>query len=411
MSRGLSKLQHLILKILDEKHGMTSTRTLKTAMGSTISNQSFYRSIQSLEKRGEIKFYRGGRAGGLVCRKHGNVLLIDVDSKIPNLALMKLSAYHKAQGDAVDLLKGLKIADRFEKYDLVYISCVFTKNARAARRLAKRLSTSMEVHIGGSGFDLVTTLPDEIEHLMPDYELYECDYSIGFTMRGCTRSCSFCIVREKEGYAHPVGDIYNFYNPKFKSKKIVLLDNNILALPHHFVKIANQIKKENLCVDWNQGLDLKLVTPENAKILASLRFSPYMRFAWDNIKSEPQIRRGIQILKENGALKYPAVFYVLCGYDSTFEEDLYRVNTLRDLGQKAFLMVYDRKLLHEPRYLHLSNWTNVRVHYWTRAFDEYCKNKENGVQKQKAAERKQRLETKNNPPPILHGMDIRSIKL
>ncbi len=414
MSRGLSKLQHSILAILDAKHGMASTTTLKTAMDRPISDQSFYRSIHSLEKRGEIRFYRGGHTGGLVCRTHGNVLLIDSDAPpeptpaFPNLALMKLSAYHKACGDYVTLLRGLKIADGFEKkFDIAYISCVFTKNARAARRLAKRLSTSMEVHLGGSGVDLKTTLPAEIENTFPDYELYpECDYSIGMTMRGCTRSCPFCIIKDKEGTSRPTGDIYAFYNPNFKSKKIVLLDNNILGLPAHFAKIASQIKKEGLRVDWNQGLDLRLVTPENAKILAGLHFSPYMRFAWDDIKSEPQIRRGIQILKENGALKNPAVFYVLSGFNSTFEEDLYRVKTLRDLGQKAFLMLYDKKLLEEPRYRHLSNWTNARVHFFTRTFEEFVTNRENGVEKQKAAERKQRLEAKKNPPPILHGCEI-----
>jgi hypothetical protein len=319
------------LKILDEKKGMASTRTLKTAIGSTISNQSFYRSIQSLEKRGEIKFYRGGLAGGLVCRKHGNVLLIDVDSKIPNLALMKLSAHHKTQGDTVDLQKGLKIADRFEKYDLVYISCVFTKNARAARRLAKRLSTSMEVHIGGSGVDLKTTLPDEIESMMQDYSIYHSTYpettytSYGFTQRGCIRNCDFCCVPRKEGKAHAVGDIYDFWDKAAGHTKLIIFDNNILSLPDHFANIASQIKKHNLKVDFNQSLDIRLITPENAKILAGLKFSPYMRFSWDSVKTESAVLRGIKILKENGALKYPAVWDVLCGYDSTFEEDLYRV--------------------------------------------------------------------------------------
>ena len=108
MGRGLSKQQIAILNILDEKHGTASTKTLKIAMGSTISNQSFYRSLQNLEKRGEIRFFRGGRVGGLVCKKHGNVLLVDVDSMIPNLALMKLSAWHNAKGDNVTLQKGKK---------------------------------------------------------------------------------------------------------------------------------------------------------------------------------------------------------------------------------------------------------------------------------------------------------------
>lgn len=415
-------MQRSILEVLDEKHGMASTRTLKNALQqSDISNQSFYRSIQSLEKRGEIKFYRGGRTGGLVCRTHGNVLLVDFDSKMPNLAIMKISAWHKAKGDTVTLQRGPKIADGFGKYDIVYISCVFTKNARSARRLAKLYSTSTEVHLGGSGVDLKTTLPANIESLMPDYSIYHSIYpettytSYGFNQRGCIRNCDFCCVPRKEGKAHAVGDIYDFWDKGAGHTKLIIFDNNILALPDHFAKIASQIKKNNLKVDFNQSLDIRLITPENAKILAGLKFSPYMRFSWDSVKIESAVLRGIKILKENGALKYPAVWDVLCGYDSAFEEDLYRINTLRDLGQKAFVMFFNGSnedlYKKDIRYSHLMNWTNSRVHFYSRSFDEYCKNKENGVQKQMASERKERLETKKNPPPILHGCEIGSIEL
>lgn len=107
MSRGLSAMQRAILEVLDAKHGMASTKTLKTAMQSNMYNQSFYRSLQSLEKRGEIKFYRGGHNGGLVCKKHGNVLLIDADADsnttFPNLALMKISSFEKSNGNNVTL--------------------------------------------------------------------------------------------------------------------------------------------------------------------------------------------------------------------------------------------------------------------------------------------------------------------
>ena len=403
-------MQRSILQILDEKHGMTSTKTLKTAMHNDICDQSFYRSLNSLEKRGLIWWHRehGGpqSSSGLVCLKHGSVLLIDADSTIPNIALMKLSAYHKTRGDTVDLHRGLKMPSKID-YDIVYISCIYTHHARAARRLAKLLSTSCEVHLGGSGVDLKTTLPDEIEHLMPDYVLYpECNYSIGYTMRGCIRSCDFCQVRGKEGYAHPVADIYEFWDRRHK--KLVLLDNNILALPDWFKKIAGQIKKENLRVDWNQGLDLRLVNEENAKILAGLHFSPYMRFAWDDIKSEPMIRRGIEILKAAGIKQ--AMFYVLCDFNSTFEEDLYRINTLKDLGMKAFVMLYNKELLKDKRYNSLMNFSNARMHFYTQTFEEYCTGREDGTYKLKAQERKQRLEIKKNPPPVLHGIDISSIE-
>ena len=112
------------------------------------------------------------------------VLLIQVDGKIPNLALMKLARYHKLQGDEVILIRGMKISSRLFIPDKVYISCVFEKNRQTVLKLAKQFPHS-DVSIGGSGIDLVNKLPEEIEHLMPDYDLFGCDYSIGFTSRGC----------------------------------------------------------------------------------------------------------------------------------------------------------------------------------------------------------------------------------
>ena len=336
------------------------------------------------------------------------MLLVDFDSLIPNLAIMKISAWHKAKGDTVTLQRGPKIADGFGNYDIAYISCVFTKNSRAARRLAKRLSTSMEVHIGGSGVDLKTTLPADIEHLMPDYNLYpECNYSIGFVSRGCLRSCQFCLVPAKEGKIRPVADIYEFWDRRHK--KLILLDNNLLALPDHFERIANMIIKEGLKCDINQGLDIRLLKMNNAKIIKKLNLKPYPRFAWDDIKSEPQIRRGIEILKAAGIKQ--AMFYVLCGFNSTFEEDLYRINTLKDLGMKAFVMLYNKELLKDKRYNSLMNFTNARMHFFTQTFEEYCTGREDGTYKLKAQERKQRLEIKKNPPPVLHGCEISSIEL
>jgi hypothetical protein len=407
MGRGLSAMQNSILEALEQKKGMASTKALKTAIGH-VSDQSFYRSLNSLQRRNLINWYKehGGphSQGGLVCLKRVNVLLVDVDSVIPNLALMKLSAFHKAQGDNVDLSRGTKVPSKIE-YDLVYVSCIFKENARKTRRLAKRFPNA-KVHLGGSGVDLKGTLPDEIEHLMPDYELYpECDASYGYTMRGCIRNCEFCIVPKKDGKAHLVSDIYEFWDRRHK--KIVLLDDNILALPDHFKKIAGQIIKEGLRVDFQSGLDVRLLDDENAALLKAMHVSE-PTFAWDDIKSEAAVLRGIEILRIAGINR--AIWYVLVGFNTQFSEDLYRVNRLRELGQRVYVMPYNSDELFEKdgRYRHLRNWANARMYFASCTFDEYVRSKENGGQKQMAAARRERKKREKQLHPILQGAGIKS---
>ena len=237
--------------------------------------------------------------------------LIDVDGKLPNLALMKLSAYHKQKGDEVYLNQPN------QRYDKVYISCIFKENKPKALGMAKFHNNS---EIGGYGISNKKLL-DKIEHLMPDYSLYNSDYSMGFTTRGCIRNCPFCIVPKMEGKIRFNCDIYEFWEPTHK--KIVLFDNNILALPNHFKKITNQILKENLKVDFNQGLDIRLLTDEFAAILSELKLSSEPRFAFDSMGVEKDVLRGIKLLKKHGINS--GMWYVLVGYDTTHDEDLYKI--------------------------------------------------------------------------------------
>lgn len=282
------------------------------------------------------------------------VLLIDVDSKISNLALMKISAYHKSIGDTV----GFNICDP----DLVYASIVFSKNGWKGNGI-KQMYPDATVVVGGSGYDLKSELPEHIECLMPDYDLYpSMDYSLGFTSRGCIRNCSFCIVRQKEGYFKPVSGIYRFWNPDHK--KIVLLDNNILANQEHFEMVAHQILEEDLIVDFNQGLDIRLINTFNAYLLSKLRVKTY-RFAWDHIEDEKQILKGIQILKD--AEINHCLFYVLVGFDSTHDDDLYRLNTLKDLDQRAYVMRYRKNRFYND----LSAWANQQNFFMRFNFDQF----------------------------------------
>jgi len=276
--------------------------------------------------------------------------LYDVDSKIPNLALMKLSAWHKRKGDDVELYLPIS------KYDKVYASKIFLDSLVLYRY----------DELGGSGtekWDIL--LPREAEHIMPDYSLYNCDYAIGFTTRGCIRNCPFCIVRKKEGKIKANADIYEFWS---RQKKAMLLDNNILALPSHFERIAKQIIKENIIVDFNQGLDIRLVNRPIAQLLAKIKHWKQLHFAFDNVDIESAVKKGIKILNKAGIKPYRLMFYVLIGFDSTPEQDLYRVELLRALKADPFVMPFNKKDKYQKRF---ARWVNHKAIFKTVEWKDY----------------------------------------
>jgi len=291
-----------------------------------------------------------------------NIGLIQVDGKMPNLALMKLSAWHKSKGDFVSVMYGDVVATRLIEFDKIYISVIFEDNKDKALQLQKQF---MDAEIGGVGVNN-NQLPDEIEHMMPDYDAFKCDYSIGFTTRGCLRNCDFCKVRQQEGLIRKHTDIYEFRHPDHNH--IVLLDNNILAVPRHFEKIAEQIMKENLTVDFNQGLDIRLLTDKNAKILNKLKVKPTYRFAFDTPQIEPYIRKGVKILRRNGINR--ATFYVLVGFDTTLDQDLHRLEVIKELDMRPYVMRY--KSCHGKKiYTDLSAWANQQQFFMATDFEEF----------------------------------------
>ena len=172
-----------------------------------------------------------------------------------------------------------------------------------------------------------------------------------------------------EGKPHASGDIYDFWDRRHR--KIVLLDNNILALPDHFRKIAKQIISNKILVEFNAGLDIRLIDDKNAKLLKKMHISE-PKFSWDNIADEYLVMRGIEILRRNGINR--SMFYVLVGYNSTFYEDLYRLNKLRDSDQRAYVMVYDPEILKDPRYASMRQWVNSMVAFPICTFEEFVEN-------------------------------------
>lgn len=278
--------------------------------------------------------------------------LIQIDGTLPNLALMKISRYHRNKGDKVYLMRDKTIAQRLIPFDKVYISCIFEENRETALKIAKQFKN---VEIGGIGVNS-TRLPDEIEHLMPDYETFKCDYSLGFTTRGCIRNCYFCKVPKHEGLIRVNCDIYEFWDKKHK--EIIILDNNILAAPEHFKKIAQQIKDNNLTVDFNQGLDHRLLTPEMCNILLSLRHKQEIRFAYDDIAYTPMVIKALKMLKEAGLKDWGTRWYIYIGEKDTFETVYKRMKLLQDEKQGVYVM-RDRKIYDKPEFIALACWGNM----------------------------------------------------
>ena len=247
------------------------------------------------------------------------VALIQIDGKMPNVALMKLSAWHKKRGDEVTLIDMSHL-----KFDRVYGSKIF---------------------IGGSGVDLKSELPPEIEAVVPDYELFKMSKGkrIGFTSRGCIRDCGFCIVREKEGSIREVG-----FDWVEGTDQVILLDNNFLASPQWKEKLEYFIRHQTK-VCFTQGLDIRLVTLSNAEMLAKVKYydSRFQKrrlyFAFDEPKLEPFVRLGISYLHLAGIRMQHLMFYILVGYNTTFEQDMNRFQILKDLGCLPFIMIYNNK--------------------------------------------------------------------
>lgn len=295
------------------------------------------------------------------------VAIVQVDGKIPNLALMKLASHHLNDGDEVVL--GIDAT-----VDRAYISVIWPQNRPQALGIAKWFPDS-DVIIGGTGFNYSVTLSDEIEHTTPAYDLWGIDYSMGFTSRGCIRECPFCIVPIKEGSIKPHSPLSEFVQTGHD--KVMIMDNNLLAAPN-CIEVLDELYERNHRVNFTQGLDIRLVTDELASKLARLRYrsssfkSTYIHFAFDSLSIEPTVRRGVSILNNAGIPSNNLVFYVLVGYDTTFDEDMHRYQVLWDeLGCWPFIMNYNNGP--DPQLRAFGRWVNRRLHK-TIPWEEYSRN-------------------------------------
>lgn len=249
--------------------------------------------------------------------------LIDVDGhNFPNIALMKIASWHRQQGDTVEW------AFPFESYDRIYMSKVFTftPDDRTAYQCP-------DIRRGGTGYDIKSRLPDEIDrHTGLAYDLYpQHKFSVQFYSRGCVRHCPFCLVHDKEGKIHPVEPMQ--WNPQ--AQWIEVLDNNFFANPE-WRKAVEDLKAQRLPVKFH-GVDIRIMDEEQATALNSLRLKGYVHIAWDlpQIDLTPQLEAITQHIKP-----YKIACYVLVGFNSTREQDIHRLRTLKRLGILPFVQPY-----------------------------------------------------------------------
>lgn len=303
--------------------------------------------------------------------------LIDVDGhNYPNLPLMKISAFHKREGDSVEWYQGL-LSGHMNR---VYMSKVFSFTPDY-----EWVIDADEIIKGGSGYaiDLENgkevyhkerdnDLPAEIEHIYPDYSLYPKytnDTAYGFLTRGCPRGCGFCHVAAKEGKcSYKVADLDEFWKGQ---KKIVLSDPNILASRDH-MDLLQQLIDSKSKVEFNQGLDIRLITEKNIDLLKRIKLK-HIHFAFDRWQDKDIIEPRLRAFKESTGFNRgngDVMVYILVNYDTTIEQDLYRIQLCRELNFSPYPMIYDKEHC-DPIYKKLQRWCSNYIFWGCKTFEEY----------------------------------------
>lgn len=312
--------------------------------------------------------------------------LISVDShNFPNLPLMKLSAWHKQQGDSVEWYIPTQHGFPLPPMDKVYMSKVFSFTPDY-----EYFVNAYEVVKGSSGYCISlengkevyhkendSQLTYEVEHIYPDYSLYPeltKDTAYGFMSRGCPRGCDFCHVEAKEGRkAYKVADLSEFWRGQ---KNIVLLDPNPIACKE-WKNILQQLIDSKSWVDFTQGVDIRLMTEEKAYMIKRIK-TKNIHFAWDRYEDKEKV---IPKFKEFKRItqwdKRKLTVYALTNFDTTTEQDLERIYTLRDLGYWPYVMIYDKEHTKSTDTVRkIQRWVNMKAIFESvKRFEEYRGNK------------------------------------
>lgn len=310
--------------------------------------------------------------------------LIDVDGKgFPNLPLMKLSAWHKSKGDSVEWYEPLFSS----KLDRVYMSKVFSFTPDYEYYV-----NADEIIKGGSGYAIKTVdgreiydktkdtqLPEQIEHIYPDYSIYYGripgieQTAYGYLTRGCPRGCEFCHVANKEGRcSYKVADLSEFWRGQ---KNIKLLDPNITA-SKECVDLFKQLIDSKAYIDFTQGLDIRLITEEKAELIKQMK-AKNLHFAWDRYEEKETVLPKFEQFKEITKIRSNELtVYILTNFNTSIEQDLERIYTLKEMGYKPYIMIYNKESLPKGHTLRkMQRWVNNRFIFAScETFDEYNKN-------------------------------------
>ena len=302
-----------------------------------------------------------------------NIGLVDVDGKRhPNLALMKIAAYHKAQGDHVEWADAL-----FGEYDRVYKSKVFTFTPDDTRVF------NCEVVRGGTGYGIYDPLPDEIDRMQPDYSIYpdiDSKTAYGFLTRGCPNKCKWCIVPKKEGPVRPYMDVDDIAIDG--RTNLILMDNNVLASEYGIEQIR-KIVARGYRVDFNQALDARLVTDEVAQLLAQVKWLKRIRFGCDTKAQVAQCGKAVELIDKYG---YKGEYFFYCILMGDEQECLNRINHWRNKGHRYMPYAqpyrdFTGKFTPPHWQRDMARWCNRKELLMTCEYEEYSWSKRKAISK------------------------------
>lgn len=292
--------------------------------------------------------------------------ILPVDSKYPNYALMKVSTWWRGQGAQTAFYSP------FGHFDKVYISKIFTFTPD----YLQIISNADEVYKGGTGYDLTSKLPKEIDDCEPDYDLYNLptDFSLGFLTRGCRNTCPWCVVPKKEGAITPYRDIVEI--TQGTRNKVTLMDNNILACDYGMTQLE-KIAEIGCAVDFNQGMEARLIDVETARLLASIKWLKYIRLACDTHSAIEPLRTALRRLRESG---YKGEIFVYCLITSDLMETLTRINEIAAMDNLLQPFAQPYRDFHNntppPKWQQdMARWVNCKKLLRSTSFAEYSPRK------------------------------------
>ena len=295
-----------------------------------------------------------------------NIALLAVDSEYPNLALMKISAYHKSIGDCVEWY------NPFDRYDQLYLSKVFSFSPDYCHYIN---NVSGEVLRGGTGYDIHSLLPERIDMMLPDYSIYPAidnKTSYGFLTRGCPNNCKWCIVPQKEGNVRPYMDI-DIITMKGLRPYAVLMDNNVLASDYGLSQIEKIVWRK-YHVDFNQALDARLVTDDIARLLAKVKWIKRIRFGCDTTSQVSYCADAIDRIRRHG---YKGEFFIYCILMDDIEEAHHRIECWKEYGGKVLPFAQPFRDPYNPNQIipqwqkDMARWTDRKEVFQSTDFKDY----------------------------------------